>query len=656
MPLAAFVVALAALLGSALPLAEHQGGASRPGQPQQSDRTGLIVGRVVDAHSGRGVAGAIVSLGGQGRGVAGLVPAAPVQRVMATTDGHYVFRDLPPGNYTVTARKPGYVEGAFGRRHPAGAARIARLAEGERLGNVSIAMWKHASISGTVLDEAGEPIVGIEVRAMRRTVLAGRRGFGSPASGTTDDRGVYRIAMLPPGDYVVAVVSTQVAVPASIVEEAGRSVGTSDVGPPARQSLIEAGASSAGPGSPGAIQIGKLVLTFGRTHRPLPPSAEGVLFVYPTTFFPASGSSRDAGLVSLASGEERAGTDFQLKPVPATQVSGIIAGPEGPMQGPVVRLVAAESEDFATDLEAATTVSAGDGTFTFPGVPPASYVLQVTHIPRPAGAGGAPTVIQSSSGMTIMTMSSASRGDAQVSAEPTFWARLPVEVGARPVTDITVTLRTGGRIGGTAVFDGAAKQPTQEQLANIAVVVEPADGRTLARVTPTRLDPRFRRFSTTGLPGGKYIVRSGNAPEGWTFKAAMLEGRDVSDTPLELDDVDVPNIRLTFTDRPTELTGTVRNDSGGPDADATVLVFPTEPDLWIGYGSSGRRFRSARAASTGAYALTGLPAGSYCAIAIPDEQTADWQDPKNLETLARRSTRVQIDDGQSRTQDLTTER
>jgi hypothetical protein len=267
-----------------------------------------------------------------------------------------------------------------------------------------------------------------------------------------------------------------------------------------------------------------------------------------------------------------------------------------------------------------------------------------------------PTVIQSSSGTTIMTMSSAPRGDPQVPPEPTLWARLPIEVGARPVTDITVTLRTGGRIGGTVVFDGAARQPSQGQLANIAVVVEPTDGRTLVRVPPARVDPRFRRFSTPGLPGGSYLVRSGNAPEGWTFKAAMLEGRDVSDIPLDLDAVDVTNIRLTFTDRPTALTGTIRSDSGGPDADATVLVFPAEPDLWTGYGSSGRRFRSARAGTTGAYSLTGLPAGSYCVIAVPDEQTADWQDPRSLETLARRSTRVQIDDGQSRTQDLTTER
>jgi hypothetical protein len=100
----------------------------------------------------------------------------------------------------------------------------------------------------------------------------------------------------------------------------------------------------------------------------------------------------------------------------------------------------------------------------------------------------------------------------------------------------------------------------------------------------------------------------------------------------------------------------VKTAQGAVDPDATVLLFPADPDLWAGYGPSGRRFRIARAGASGAYSVTGLPTGSYLAIAVPDEQTADWQDPRTLEMLARRSSRVEIADGQPRTQDLTTER
>src|SRR5688500_9881796 len=144
----------------------------------QPQRTGLVVGQVVDAAGGRPVAGAIVGVSG---------PPAPSgqpwPRVLTGNDGRFVFRDLRRGDYTITAMKPGFAEGAYGRNRAGGPSVPLSLNEGERVGNVVVRLWKHAAISGTIVDESGERLVGVTVRAFRRTVIGGRRRFASSNTG-----------------------------------------------------------------------------------------------------------------------------------------------------------------------------------------------------------------------------------------------------------------------------------------------------------------------------------------------------------------------------------------------------------------------------------------------------------------------------------------
>lgn len=155
-----------------------------PGPPQRDSRSGLLVWQVIDAGSNRPIAGAVVSLGG---------PAGPGGRptaVLTGTDGRFVFRDMARGTYNVTASKPGFVSGAHGRRRPGGPAVPLAMGDGERRDDVVIRLWRHAAISGTVIDEAGERQVGVQIRAYRRGVVGGKRRFVADGAAVTDDRGV----------------------------------------------------------------------------------------------------------------------------------------------------------------------------------------------------------------------------------------------------------------------------------------------------------------------------------------------------------------------------------------------------------------------------------------------------------------------------------
>src|SRR5262245_35216809 len=101
--------------------------------------TGLIVGRVIAAAGHAAVDGARLKLAGR----------IGDQRVIADSHGRFVFRDLAKGGFTLRASRSGYAEGAYGRVRPNGSMQSLELVDGQRTTDVTIAMWRFGSISGT---------------------------------------------------------------------------------------------------------------------------------------------------------------------------------------------------------------------------------------------------------------------------------------------------------------------------------------------------------------------------------------------------------------------------------------------------------------------------------------------------------------------------
>jgi hypothetical protein len=131
----------------------------------------------------------------------------------------------------------------------------------------------------------------------------------------------------------------------------------------------------------------------------------------------------------------------------------------------------------------------------------------------------------------------------------------------------------------------------------------------------------------------------------------MLGGQDLADTPVDIDSGDVTGVMLTFTDRPSELSGTV-SASGSDAGAATVIIFPADSSGWVGYGSQSRRLRNVRVDKNGTYMAPNLPAGDYLVAAVPDKQAGEWQNPKFLGELASSATRVRVGVGEKATQNL----
>ncbi len=592
-------------------LAVVPGGAQVRRQPPPTGR-GLIVGQVIDAITGKPLRDAIVTITGTSRVSRDEALTAP--RILTTADGYFVFRDLPRGNFIVWATKQGYTDGVSGRRRPGGPSQPIALADGERVGDVAVRMWRPGALTGTVVDEAGEPLVNIRVRAFRRTVGSGRPQFLGAATATTNDRGEYRLGGLLPGEYIVLVPARQVVMVHALAREvqAGRLQSRRDL------------AAALSPEAK-AIQAGDSLIALDGSPLPPPPTAERLF--YPPTFHPSALTIDLTVPLTITAGEERGGIDLQLQPVPTLRVSGFVVGPDGAAAGMPIRLWPRALDDFALDQDATTTTADANGAFSFPAVPSGHYSLRVSSVQAvPEGSVSSPQTAR--------------------------WADVPLAVGKEDVDGVVLTLNDALRIRGHIELENARQTASSVRLEPVQMLVQSAGGPPVLPTAPPS-EPTSGDFTIGGLSPGRYFVRPAGSPAGWTLKTVMYNGRDISEAPLELQD-NVDGVVVTFSEKSTLLRGAVRLPQGEADAGAIVIAFPTDIAAWSDVGPSPRRVRSSWTSKMGEYSIGGLPPGEYYVVALPDDKASEWRDPGSLRALARVATQVAIRDGEQKTQDLRT--
>jgi protocatechuate 3,4-dioxygenase beta subunit len=644
------------------PTAPARPAAAAPSPPLVANS--VIVGRVIDSETGKGISGAIVTLNGGPTRAPNppAVPGTPVSpppppppplalsvRIMTDSEGRFAYRGLTRGNYSLTAAKAGYAAGGFGALRLGVGSRVLQLDDGEKVADATIRLFKYASISGTVLDEAGEPIVSTIVRSYRRVLMSGRRVFAQGNQVQTDDRGTYRIGNLLPGEYVIVVPIVPVTIPAANVNAANRQnfsqsmqglsmgagpmpgIGGQAVGPDPRFFLQRNSGIS---GEVAAL-----------------PNSSGRVLGFATAYYPGARTIAEAEPIRLAAGEDRAGVDLTMRRVPTAAISGQIFGSGGPASDYVVRLVPSESGESFAEPEVAVGMSDAGGNFMFLAVPAGLYSVQAFRIPRPAppsetvrvmpaGAPPAPTPVMNNLNALSPTM------------EPLLWAAAPVAVADADVRGVALTLREGLTISGRLEFSGGRPRPDAQRLSQIPIMIEKADGQSsqFAQGPPSRVGPDGRFLSTGQLPG-RYFVRVGGPPSGWYVHSVTANGVDAMDVPVELSTTSLSNVVVTFTDQMSDLRGRVDAPPGGDPV--AVVVFPADSSGWKNYGVNPIRMRMARPSANGSFAIGPLPPGDYLVTAIPDLYSAEWQDPAYLEQLARMATRFTLGVGERRTQDVT---
>jgi hypothetical protein len=251
----------------------------------------------------------------------------PNIRTMETDEaGRFSFANLDGGKYRLVAERQGFLRQSYGERKYSGAGTPIVVGDGQNVKDIQLRMNPQAVITGKVLDEDGEPLANVQVRAHRYLYQGGKHVWSQVASATSSDIGEFRLADLQPGRYLV---STN---PRNLI----------------RNPVFQ-------------------------PNEPLPTDPD---MAYAATYYPSATASLTASPIDVGAGGEIRGIDIRLVKSRVWRVRGRVAGVDangGRGRSAVqISLVPAEGPNTSQLM---STARGNDGSFEIRNVPSGSYIL-----------------------------------------------------------------------------------------------------------------------------------------------------------------------------------------------------------------------------------------------------------------------------------------
>lgn len=351
--------------------------------------TGGIKGKITTADGGRPMRRVQVTLSS---------PDLSEGKSMSTnSQGVFEFTELPPGRYTLTAFRAGYLRLGYGQRRPGEAGRPIQLAEGQKVANADFSLPRTATLVGRITDEVGDPLPAASIFPMQWKYFRGqRRMVVVPGGGTfnrTDDSGAYRISGLEPGEYFVMATT--------------RDAWNEEANPKER--------------------IGFLPTYSGGTQHP-----------------------GNATRVKVGLGQEVMVPDFALVPGRVGTISGTATNSGGaPLAGQSITLM----QEFtgpgtSSSFGAPSTKVAPDGSFTIRNVTPGEYKISASTGDDAAAEGFATTILFNGDDITGLSIVTSAAGTIRGRVMSDSGEALPTEprmrVTARSVLGIRPFTRSPG--------------------------------------------------------------------------------------------------------------------------------------------------------------------------------------------------------------------
>jgi hypothetical protein len=310
-------------------------GQSQDGQqPQQAaGPPGSVRGQVVSA-TGEPLrkAEVVLRLMNRGGGMAG------ASAFSMTTDGTgvFVFDGVPPGNYSLSAQRNGYVRQDADVRFGPRTTPPVVVGAGQAVTGITIKLVPHGVVAGKVVDEDGEPVARVAVQVQRERWMRGQRQLMPVSSDTTNDLGEYRVAGLPAGRYFVS--------------------------------------ATAGRGFDG-----------GMMQSVTRQANAGGDLSYVTTYYPNVIDASQASAVDVGAGQETRGVDFQIRKVGTFRIRGRVVDTSGGSARNLVVLAMPADSGAGMPGRNSAAVRNQDGSFEIRGIAPGTYTVIANRMDREQG-------------------------------------------------------------------------------------------------------------------------------------------------------------------------------------------------------------------------------------------------------------------------------
>jgi len=241
--------------------------------------------------------------------------------VMSDAAGHFLFDNVEPGSYQVSVERDGFSSVRQGRRMPAEKPIV--VEEEQHIKNVATQLAPKGVVSGRVLDEDGDPIMGASVQALRYFYGPNGTILGPGATSNTNDLGEFQLINLEPARYYFRVTTPRRNFPP------GHTRGARDE-------------------------------------------------TYPPIFYPSAMEVAQATPQEVATGAQVTGIDFRLHKMVGYRVSGkVIDGQTG--QAARNTFVELRPHNIPIGMNSGMAQVQQDGTFEIRGVVSGSYTAMSQH-------------------------------------------------------------------------------------------------------------------------------------------------------------------------------------------------------------------------------------------------------------------------------------
>lgn len=336
---------------------------------------------------------------------------------------------------------------------------------------------------------------------------------------------------------------------------------------------------------------------------------------YSPTYYPGATSVDDASRVTVTpGGAPPPRVVIRLKIVRPARISGTLTAPgNAPLMSGSVLLRALHGE-FFTVAPPADVSMLPDGTFAFRNVPPGRYqILARAEVPR----------------------------------ETSLFATFRVVVEGIDLDNVVIPLLPGAMASGKVETEGARSRKLS--LAGARVRAPLADGSMFGDALTGDVRPDGS-YTIRGLMPGTHTFTIEGLPAPWLVKSVSYRDQDISDAGMPVESrAKYQDIRITITDEPTDVSGTVRDARSAPAPDAAVLLIPMAQQFWT---PVSRRFGFTRTDESGRYRVRGLPAGEYRVVALIDLDESQAYRRELLQRLSAAGAVLELKPRESRTLDL----
>lgn len=540
---------------------------------------------------------------------------------------YYAFVDVPGVMSPVGFASVGEMRASSGKPQLGEGRKFFDLVEVDGRADVTVTVHarRGASVAGRVSYADGDPAVNVQISLMRRSPDGRVQKYLTGAtiislSGMrTDDRGMFRLTGLPPGEYVIGVSE-------SVNHGAGRT--TTDI-------------TDELPGMFRGIFTPQLLMTF----------------------YPSATSLKEAGVVKVEAGEERADVDITIPERDLRLVGGVVRSRRGgkPVSRATVTITRRD-DPLADDARLGayfyeggsestpnTTTTDTEGRWYFQEIPDGAYTINV----KP------PEEYEYSSAVSVnmnTTSTDANANNANVVAAAvstnTNDYRPPrrkrsyaptsrnFDVSA-DVPEMIVEVADGARVTGTITVEGGA--PPRWGLVSVMSVGEGG-----GEPEGVGMGGSFEgnRFVIEGLPAGRFMLQPNIASgDALYLKSITWNGRDLLREPLALGEGEsAEGVRIVYAGNPAKLRVNVRAAAGKRlPPDLFVSLVPADLSTWSPHASPV----FCQAGQTGACPVT-APPGDYRVVVMP-LPTGPGGYEQEIRRRAANAPRVSLREGETRT-------